>query len=152
MLILLGILAWCVNVGLSIFFKIFVTLFTNLILLYFLSSDFQKFVDFVASSFMSPQIHIDHGNQMKGPPPFLTSIYSLYLMNSSPNCLCPLNDKDLLFYCICIFAPLLPIWKGTNRFAYMNIVHALMQLHSKLTWQFSIWDSYKLVNFYVDFF
>ncbi|KAH1040792.1 hypothetical protein AAZX31_09G002100 [Glycine max] len=28
--------------------------------------DVKKFVDFVASSFMSPQIHIDHGNQMKG--------------------------------------------------------------------------------------
>ncbi|KAG4990095.1 hypothetical protein JHK87_023552 [Glycine soja] len=27
--------------------------------------DVKKFVDFVASSFMSPQIHIDHGNQMK---------------------------------------------------------------------------------------
>lgn len=56
-------LAWCVNVGLIVFSD-FVYPFTNI----FLCFDFQKFVDFVASSFMSPQNHIDHGNQLKGPP------------------------------------------------------------------------------------
>ncbi|TKY68232.1 Molybdenum cofactor sulfurase [Spatholobus suberectus] len=69
--------------------------------------DAKKFVDFVASSFMSPQSHIDHGNQLKGPPPFLTLIYSSYSMNSSPDCLYSLNDKDLHFYFFFAFVYLL---------------------------------------------
>jgi len=58
------------DVGLSSFLMISVTHLTKLILLYPLSSVFQKFVDFVASSFVSPQNHINHGNQMKGQHPF----------------------------------------------------------------------------------
>lgn len=58
------------DVGLSSFLMILVTHLRKLILLYRLSSVFQKFVDFVGSSFVSPQNHIDHGNQMKGQHPF----------------------------------------------------------------------------------
>ncbi|RDX99356.1 Molybdenum cofactor sulfurase, partial [Mucuna pruriens] len=40
--------------------------------------DAKKFLDFVASSFMSPQNHIDHGNQMKGlEKGFVDAGYSL---------------------------------------------------------------------------
>ena len=82
-------LAWCGNVRLSVYLKILVSIFTNLILFPPLSScDFQKFVDFVASSFVSTQNDIGHGNQLKGPSPLPSLIYNTSCsMNWNPVCM-----------------------------------------------------------------
>ena len=102
-------LAWCGNVRLSVYLKILVSIFTNLILFPPLSScDFQKFVDFVASSFVSTQNDIGHGNQLKGPSPLPSLIYNTSCsMNWNPVCMSIfffffffgilINYKDFIF-------------------------------------------------------
>lgn len=68
LLVLFGFLIGVSMLDYVAFLKIFVT-FSNTF--HFV----QKFVDFVASSFTSPQNQADYGNQLKGIPPFSALIY-----------------------------------------------------------------------------
>jgi hypothetical protein len=58
------VIAWCVSVGLSFISPDFGYPFPNFFFI------LQKFVDFVTSSFVSPQNHVDNGKQLKGSLPF----------------------------------------------------------------------------------
>lgn len=65
-------------------------------------SSFQKFVDFVAGSFISPENHIDHRNQLKGQHSLLNEFrFKLYIS-------LPCQWLKFFLIAFCIAAPILP--------------------------------------------